>query len=78
MSEISWIVTLFALVGVVLNIRKDNRCFILWICTNAYWAIYDWFLGAVAQATLFVIYFLLSIWGLWQWRADDAIKEKTL
>jgi len=63
----SWIVSVIALIGVWLNIRKDKRCFILWAGTNFFWCIYDYALGATAQSALFLFYFLLSIYGLWEW-----------
>jgi hypothetical protein len=63
----SWIVSAIALIGVWLNIRKDNRCFILWAFTNGYWCIYDYTLGAIAQSALFLVYFILALYGLWVW-----------
>jgi len=35
----TWLLTVASLVGVVLNIRKDRRCFAIWIATNAGWGI---------------------------------------
>lgn len=69
----TWLLTVASLVGVVLNIRKDWRGYGIWLITNAGWGIYDAFLGAYAQATLFGIYFLLSVWGIYEWkRAENA------
>jgi hypothetical protein len=59
-----WIVTVFSLVGVILNIYKKQGCFIVWAFTNATWCIYDFYIGAKEQAVLFAVYFLLSIWGI--------------
>jgi len=67
MITLPWIVSALALAGVILNIYKDRRCFIIWAFTNAFWAVYDWKLGAKAQSILFLVYFILAVWGLVQW-----------
>jgi len=77
MNTITWIVSALALAGVVLNINKDPRCFIIWACTNFFWCIYDWCIGAYAQSVLFAVYFILAAVGLWKWRKDDVGKNKT-
>ena len=63
-----WCMTILSIVGVILNIKKRNECFIVWIFTNASWAIYDFKIGAYSQSALFGIYFALSIWGLHEWK----------
>lgn len=68
----TWVLTGASLVGVVLNIQQDRRCFAIWICTNAGWGIYDAVIGAYAQASLFGIYFLLSIWGIYKWTCKKS------
>lgn len=62
-----WLVSLVALVGVVLNIRKHVACFYVWACTNAVWVYADLEHGLHAQATLMAVYFVLSLWGIWRW-----------
>ncbi len=62
-----WLVSIAALVGIVLNIRKHVACFYVWSCTNAVWAWLDWTHGLEAQAALMSVYFLLSLWGIWKW-----------
>lgn len=74
-AEYTWVLTALSLAGVVLNIRKDRRCFAIWICTNAGWSIYDASIGAYAQASLFGIYFLLSVWGIFEWRRCEKAHE---
>jgi hypothetical protein len=67
-SEIYWLVSLAALTGVWLNVRKHVACFYVWSVTNAVWAYADWIHGLHAQATLQAGYFVLSIWGVVSWR----------
>jgi len=63
-----WLITIFSLVGTVLNIRKNNICFVFWIFTNSFWAILDFQKGIYQQSMLMLIYLFLSIWGLLEWR----------
>jgi len=67
-TDFMWIITAASIVGVVANIYQKRWCFWIWAVTNASWAAYDITLGAWSQATLMMVYFILSIWGLIQWR----------
>ena len=69
---IYWLVSIAALVGVALNIRKHVACFYVWACTNATWAYVDWTHGLPAQAALMAVYFLLSLWGIWKWTQEGV------
>jgi len=64
----TWLITALALVGVVLNIKKNRLCFIVWLFTNSAWCIYDYSIGAYAQSALFAVYTCLAVWGLIEWR----------
>lgn len=70
MSELYWLVSAASLLGIWLNIRKRRVCFLIWAVTNAVWAVADWHHGLTAQAALQAIYFALSLYGLWAWRAS--------
>lgn len=67
-----WILTALSIVGVVLNIRKNKACFIIWAGTNFTWMIIDFTAGIYAQSALFLIYFILALYGLWEWRNSDG------
>jgi hypothetical protein len=64
----SWIFTVLSLIGVVLNIYKNKYCFVIWTLTNGFWCIYDYHNGLYSQSLLFLIYFILAIWGLIKWK----------
>lgn len=70
MESLPWALTAISIIGVILNIKKDRRCFILWIFTNGAWAVYDFSIGAFAQAALFLVYFCLAIWGIYSWTKE--------
>lgn len=64
----TWLVTGLSLIGVVLNIRQDRRCFFIWCFTNSSWAVVDFHKGLYAQTFMFCVYLGLSVWGLWAWK----------
>ncbi len=66
----TWILTTASIAGVVLNIWKNEYCFLVWIFTNATWAVIDFKKRIPAQGILFTIYFMLAIWGFIQWRME--------
>lgn len=63
-----WPLVAGSLIGVVLNIKHDRRCFWIWAVTNAVWAVVDFSYGIYSQATLQAVYFGLAIWGLIEWK----------
>ncbi len=67
---VKWLIAAMSLVGVVLNIKHDQRCFVIWFFTNASWAVIDLFHGVYAQAFLQSVYCCLSVWGWWSWRKN--------
>jgi nicotinamide riboside transporter PnuC len=68
----TWGITLVSIIGTVANIYKKSWCFIIWLFTNFTWMMIDFRAGLYAQAFLFLIYFLLAVWGLYQWRIKDT------
>jgi nicotinamide riboside transporter PnuC len=66
-----WSLTLASLAGVVLNIRRDRRCFYLWSVTNASWTVVDTVHGIHAQAALQAVYFGLALWGIRAWKRES-------
>lgn len=63
-----WIIAALSLIGVVLNIKKRRLCFVFWTFTNFAWMIIDIKEGIVAQGVLMGVYFVLALWGLYEWR----------
>jgi len=64
-----WPAVLLSLAGTVANIKRKRWSFMCWIVANAAWAAYNVSLRVWSQATLMMIYLLLSIWGWYSWRA---------
>lgn len=65
---LTWGLTVLSIVGVVLNIKHRRSCFYVWALTNASWTVVDWWKGVYAQSALFLVYFVLALYGLWEWR----------
>ena len=64
----TWILTAISIAGVILNIKHNRICFILWIISNGFWVIIDFQKKIPAQGFLFLIYFGLAVWGLFAWK----------
>lgn len=69
---IYWVVTGIALIGVILNIEHDQRCFWIWSFTNAAFALRTYLLGAYEMTFLFCIYWVLAIIGIYRWKTNPA------
>ena len=65
---IPWLVTSFSIIGTILNIYQNKLCFFIWAITNFTWMCIDFKKKIYAQAFLFLIYFLLAIWGIFEWK----------
>jgi len=68
MNEWTWIITIASLTGTVLNIKKNKACFIIWLFTNALWTLIDYEAGLYSQATLQLVYVVLALWGIYEWK----------
>ena len=71
MEAIYWTTSALALIGVLLNIRKNRICFLIWAITNAVWAVVDFKKKIHAQAALQLVYFFLSAYGFASWAMQE-------
>ena len=68
---IPWAIAAASLLGTIMNLYKDRRCFYIWTATNLYWVIYDAANGLYSQSVLMMVYFIISIAGIWKWKRGD-------
>jgi nicotinamide riboside transporter PnuC len=68
-----WIVTAVSVAATIMNIKKMQCCFTIWLFTNAAWCVYDYYIGAYAQSALFFVYVLLAVWGIYEWRTKPPM-----
>ena len=64
---LSWAMSAIALCGTVLNAEKNILGFTFLVVSNLYMVVRFWVIGEYAQMTLFFIYFLLAIRGIYVW-----------
>ncbi len=71
-----WGLTILSLIGTVMNVRKMRCCFYIWAFTNAIWTVHNYSVKEFQQASLFFIYFILALWGIYEWRARKYVLVK--
>lgn len=62
-----WFLAGLSIIGVALNVQKNPQGFLLWMFTNACWAVIDFRKRLYAQSFLFAVYFFLALWGWISW-----------
>ncbi|MBU0485888.1 MAG: nicotinamide mononucleotide transporter family protein [Proteobacteria bacterium] len=62
-----WFLTALSLIGSWLNIKKKVASWIIWAIANAGWIVSFSMKGMTAEATLFAVYLVLSIYGAIKW-----------
>lgn len=67
----TWVATVIALSGTVLNCKKKKVCFVLWTITNSMWLVWDLYNGTISRAFLDLVQLLLAIYGIYEWNKDD-------
>lgn len=67
-----WSVTILAIIGVVLNIKRNVYCFYIWLLTNGAFAVETALYGAWNMTFLFLIYFILAVMGILEWKRNDV------
>lgn len=65
---VMWIVVAIALTGAFLNTRSKWQGFLLWLVSNAWWCGYNIVAGEYPQAFLFGVFWILSLYGIFEWR----------
>lgn len=64
---LTWLIVIVAMLGTVLNVKRDRRGFILWIVSNLALAVINARGGEWAQATLWIVYVVMAVWGWVSW-----------
>ena len=76
MGIITWIISILALTGTILNANRNKYGFILWLVTNMYWTVIDFKTGLYAQSALFFAYTILAIKGIITWSKKEKEDSK--
>ncbi len=75
MQQIAYIITAASIVGTAANSFQKRWCFIIWICTNTFWIIYNIIYKSYAQALLYSFNLIMAIIGLIKWK-DKPVNNK--
>ncbi|MBU0729829.1 MAG: nicotinamide mononucleotide transporter family protein [Proteobacteria bacterium] len=67
-----WILTALSLLGTWYNIQKKVAGWYIWSVSNVGWVICFTMKGMAAEATLFAIYLVLSIYGIIKWGGSKS------
>jgi hypothetical protein len=66
--SVEWALAAGSIVGAVLNANRRRVGFHVWAVANAGWCIVCAAQGRWAQVPMWVVYLLISLWGLRVWR----------
>ena len=72
METITWVLTASCILGAVLNAKKNIVGFYIWLPTNLAWAAVAWYNNLPAQSVLFIVYTVISIIGIINWRKTNG------
>ena len=68
MRYLPYTITLLSVVGTVANSLQKRWCFWVWLCTNAFWVVFNVISRSYAQALLYAFNFAMAILGLCRWK----------
>ena len=71
MQYIAYFVTAASIIGTVANSMQKRWCFRVWLCTNAFWCVFNVMHRSYAQAILYAVYFILAIVGIVKWKKGE-------
>lgn len=71
-----WILTAMSLAGSWLNIHKKISSWAIWALANFGWVVSFAARRMYAEATLFVVYFFLSLYGIYKWSRTGGEGEE--
>ena len=62
-----WILTGLSILGTIYNLQKHVAGWVIWTIANLGWVAIFFSKGMMAEAFLFSVYLLLSIYGIFKW-----------
>ncbi len=75
-NNLMWGVVVASLCGNICIIKKKVSGFYLWSITNFLWAIYNFYINAIAQGVLMLICLLFCVYGIWEWKVNLKFKKE--
>jgi nicotinamide riboside transporter PnuC len=76
LDNLTWLITIFSLIGGQLVIYKKKSGYAIWILMNFLWMSYFIYKGIYSSATLFLVYFIQSTYGYIKWNQKNKPTNK--
>lgn len=71
-----WILTILSIIGTLFNLQKKVAGWIIWSIANVGWIVSFSLKGMMAEVTLFGVYLVLSIYGVFKWMPPNKAKKE--
>lgn len=68
MAIVTWIATILAIVGSILNAKRSITGFYVWLISNFMYAMVNAYLNIWAQSILFLFNMGVCTWGIINWK----------
>lgn len=68
---IGWILSIFCIIGTVLNCFKVKTCFVIWAFCNIGWFVFDIYTAQYGRSVLDTVQFVTAIMGYVIWSAQE-------
>jgi len=73
-----WLLTGLSILGTIYNLQKRAAGWVIWTISNLGWVISFVMKGLMAEAFLFSVYLVLSIYGIFKWWPRQQRQESGL
>jgi len=73
-EDLTWVLVVLSVVGnvfIVYDFRVTGYCF--WTVANIGWILYNWYIEEFPQMSLFVVYLLLSLLGIYKQLKKESV-----
>jgi nicotinamide riboside transporter PnuC len=74
LMEQEWVLTALSIIGSWYNIQKRSSCWLIWSLANVGWIISFSLKEMYPQATLFIVYLCISLYGWAKWSDNNSKK----
>ena len=76
LSMFEWILTGLSILGTLYNLQKRAAGWVIWTIANLGWIVSFSHKGMLAEAFLFSVYLVLSVYGIFKWWPRRPQQEK--
>ena len=70
-TTLSWIFAVISISATILNMNKNKWSFVIFGCTNMFWASYFGYIREYAPCFLQSVFFIISVVGFLKWHKEE-------